>query len=118
MLTLSSRLSSKTYFRGLQYENGSVATSPLFSVSTRSLAGLPRHRRFTRLIPRSLVRAVFMGNPTESAAGTKAFTPLGTRCCEEAWRFREETETTDMAWLHGSLKFAANLLPNVWEGFR
>jgi hypothetical protein len=36
----------------------------------------------------------------------------------EAWRFREETETTDMAWLYGSLKFAANLLPNVWEGFR
>jgi hypothetical protein len=32
----------------------------------------------------------------------------------EAWRFREEMETTDMAWLHGSL----NLLPNVWEGFR
>lgn len=36
----------------------------------------------------------------------------------EAWRFREEKETTDMAWLRGSLKFAANLLPNVWEGFR
>jgi hypothetical protein len=36
----------------------------------------------------------------------------------EAWRFREEMETTDMAWLHSSLKFAANLLPNVWEGFR
>ena len=36
----------------------------------------------------------------------------------EAWRFREEMETTDMAWLHGSLKSAANLLPNVWEGFR
>jgi hypothetical protein len=36
----------------------------------------------------------------------------------EAWRFREERETTDMAWLYGSLKFAANLLPNVWEGFR
>ncbi|WP_263383045.1 site-specific integrase [Granulicella arctica] len=25
----------------------------------------------------------------------------------EAWRFREEMETTDMAWLHGNLKFAA-----------
>lgn len=36
----------------------------------------------------------------------------------EAWRFREETETTDMAWQHGSLKFAANLLPNVWRGVR
>ena len=36
----------------------------------------------------------------------------------EACRFREEMETTDMAWLQGSLKFAANLLPNVWEGFR
>ena len=36
----------------------------------------------------------------------------------EARRFREEMETTDMARLHGSLKFAANLLPNVWEGIR
>ena len=36
----------------------------------------------------------------------------------EAWRFREEMKTTDMAWLHGSLKSAANLLPNVWRGVR
>ena len=28
----------------------------------------------------------------------------------EAWRFREERETTDMARLHGSLKFAAKRL--------
>jgi hypothetical protein len=36
----------------------------------------------------------------------------------EAWRFREEMETTDMAWLYGSLKSAANLLPNIWRGVR
>jgi hypothetical protein len=31
----------------------------------------------------------------------------------EAWRFSEGKETTDMAWLHGSLKFAAKRLGGV-----
>lgn len=76
-------VSSKTSFRGLVYENVLVAILPSFSVFTRSGAELSRHRRFPHLIPRNLVRAAFTESRTVRAVGTKASTPLETRCCKE-----------------------------------